>query len=110
MNGYHIHDNQFIDVMQGVMLNGGRDNLIYNNYFEDVDHVTWLSDECKNVQTYDALVNLRGLDLNENEIYDVTPLSALANLQVLGLDSNQISDVTPLLALVKLTWLKLNAN
>ena len=34
MAGYKIYDNTFIDVMQGVMLNGGRDNLIHNNYFQ----------------------------------------------------------------------------
>ena len=34
MTGYEIYDNTFIDVMQGVMLNGGRDNLIHNNYFQ----------------------------------------------------------------------------
>lgn len=57
MTGYRIEGNRFIDVMQGVMLNGGRDNVITNNYFQDVDHVTWLSDECKNPETYGKLVN-----------------------------------------------------
>jgi hypothetical protein len=58
MTGWQIYGNQFIDVMQGVMLNGGRDNLIHDNYFEDVDHVTWLSDECKNELTYAKLLNV----------------------------------------------------
>lgn len=57
MTGYRIEGNRFIDVMQGVMLNGGRDNLITDNYFQDVDRVTWLSDECKNPETYGELVN-----------------------------------------------------
>ena len=34
MAGYKIYDNTFIDVMQGVMLNGGRGNLVHNNYFQ----------------------------------------------------------------------------
>jgi hypothetical protein len=40
MTGYKIYDNTFIDVMQGVMLNGGRDNLIHNNYFQVCDRLT----------------------------------------------------------------------
>ena len=40
MAGYKIYDNTFIDVMQGVMLNGGRDNLIHNNYFQVSDRLT----------------------------------------------------------------------
>ena len=58
MTGWQIYGNQFLDVMQGVMLNGGRDNLIHNNYFEDVDYVTWLSDECQNQPAYAKLRNV----------------------------------------------------
>src|SRR4028119_1331572 len=56
------------------------------------------------------LSNLTELNLNSNEITDITPLSALTNLTDLNLDWNEITDITPLSALTNLTDLNLSGN
>ncbi|HEY9609054.1 leucine-rich repeat domain-containing protein, partial [Allocoleopsis sp.] len=56
------------------------------------------------------LTNLTHLDLNSNQISDITPLSGLTNLTHLDLNSNQISDITPLFGLTELHYLYLDNN
>ena len=55
MTGYRIYNNTFIDCQNGLLFNGGRDNYVYNNYFQDVDYVAYIGDECKNIETYNNL-------------------------------------------------------
>eukprot|EP01044_Picomonas_judraskeda_P029674 COSAG03_NODE_10372_length_655_cov_0.406475_1_plen_122_part_00 len=52
--------------------------------------------EKKIKKPFSEAVNLQRLDLNDNQISDITPLSALVRLKGLGLKNNQISDRTPL--------------
>ncbi|HAX76201.1 MAG TPA: leucine-rich repeat domain-containing protein, partial [Cyanobacteria bacterium UBA11372] len=56
------------------------------------------------------LSNLTWLNLNYNQIADISPLIALTNLTWLNLNYNQIADISPLIALTNLTWLDLNYN
>ena len=56
------------------------------------------------------LKNLIVLDLDFNNITDVSVLSGLTNLQELHLSVNEISDISPLENLNNLTWLGLTSN
>ena len=53
---------------------------------------------------------LADLDLSYNQISDVTPLAHLTQLVYLDLSDNQISDITPLAQLTQLTELELDRN
>ena len=57
-----------------------------------------------------SLTNLQTLVLRSNQIADVNPLTAMANLGVLMLTYNQVADVTPLAFLTNLRWLCLTGN
>ncbi len=56
------------------------------------------------------LSNLTQLDLDNNQIADISPLSALTNLTQLSFYQNQIADISPLNSLTNLTQLNLNYN
>jgi Leucine-rich repeat (LRR) protein len=67
----------------------------------------------KNSFAVDKTGQVKGLNLYDNKITDLTPLSALTNLTKLGLSDNQINqitDLTPLSALTNLTGLVLSDN
>ena len=57
-----------------------------------------------------GLTNLNLLNLSKNQISDTKPLTKLPNLTELYLNKNQISDTKPLAALTKLSWLELEDN
>ena len=57
-----------------------------------------------------ALTNLTWLYLYKNQISDLTALQSLTNLTELNLGDNQISDLTPLQSLTNLTSLSLYNN
>jgi len=50
------------------------------------------------------------LELDNNQISNITPLESLAELGTLHLNNNQISDVTPIGSLMELVDLQLNRN
>ncbi|EHT9627766.1 leucine-rich repeat domain-containing protein [Listeria monocytogenes] len=56
------------------------------------------------------LTNLGFLDLEDNQISDISPLSNLTNLRTLWIDNNQISDISPLSNLTNLSYLDLANN
>ena len=56
------------------------------------------------------LKSVTWLDLDGNQISDVTPLKGLTHLTTLDLKNNQISDFTPLKDLTQLTSLNLDQN
>ena len=62
------------------------------------------------VSALSGMPNLKRLDLNDNDISDLSPLSGLANLTELDLSYNSISDLSPLSGLTNLTELGLRAN
>ena len=66
--------------------------------------------ELSDVSPLNVLVNLKILDLHDNEVSDISPLSNLIRLTDLDLDDNQISDITPLSGLTALTYLDLDGN
>ena len=83
----------------------------------DFEHLTTLdlnnnqiSDLTPLVQSLKDLTQLTELYLAENQISDVTPLKDLTQLTVLELSCNQISDVTPLKDLTQLILLWLYDN
>ncbi|MEG4250729.1 leucine-rich repeat domain-containing protein [Microcoleus sp. Pol10D4] len=57
-----------------------------------------------------SLTNLTNLNLGNNQISDLTPLQSLTNLIELNLENNQISDLTPLQSLTSLKYLNLSHN
>ncbi|MBE9125624.1 MULTISPECIES: leucine-rich repeat domain-containing protein [unclassified Coleofasciculus] len=61
-------------------------------------------------QADEILSSLTELNLNFNQITDVSPLSSLSNLTELNLGGNQITDVSPLSGLTNLTELELKNN
>ena len=56
------------------------------------------------------LIELRSLNLADNQIQDIRPLANLINLKGLNLWNNQIQDITPLANLTKLTYLNSGGN
>jgi hypothetical protein len=56
------------------------------------------------------LTNLRTLDLQANEISDISVLSGLTNLTTLALGRNQISDISALSGLTNIEWLNISNN
>jgi Leucine-rich repeat (LRR) protein len=56
------------------------------------------------------LTDLHTLYLHNNQINDLTPLSGLKNLEMLWLINNQIDDITPLNGLTNLVFLDLTRN
>ena len=56
------------------------------------------------------LQNLTRLDINYNQISDITPLAQLQNLTKLDIGNNQIIDTTPLAQLQNLTRLNISYN
>ncbi|MBD2184671.1 leucine-rich repeat domain-containing protein [Aerosakkonema funiforme] len=57
-----------------------------------------------------CFTNLTVLNLHYNQISDITPLSSLTNLKELYIGDNQISDISPLLSLTNLNLLNLRNN
>jgi Leucine-rich repeat (LRR) protein len=64
----------------------------------------------KNITGLEYFINLKKLDLADNEITDVSPLAGLTKLELLILEDNRISDVTPLSKLTNLNKLNLDGN
>ncbi len=58
----------------------------------------------------EQLSNLTVLDLDENEIIDISPLATMTQLTQLSLDTNKISNIATLAFLVELTELNLRSN
>ena len=54
--------------------------------------------------------NLSWLDLQENQISDISPVAPLIKLQVLWLDDNDVSDILPVTGLSELVELGFNRN
>jgi len=66
--------------------------------------------EIVDISQLKTLTNLQYLYLDNNDIVDVSPLKNLTNLRDLILDNNQISDISPLEKLTKLERLRLSGN
>ena len=64
----------------------------------------------KNLLGLENAVNLEKLDLNENEISDLSPIAKLNKLTKLSLIRNRISDLRPLSELTNLEYVDLYAN
>ena len=63
-----------------------------------------------NISLLSNLVNLTYLNLEVNQVRDLSPLANLTSLTHLNLHINQISDISPLSNLVNLTYLSLGEN
>ena len=82
-------------------------------YKSDLESLTSLDLEDNNISDISpltGLTNLEELGLDGNEISDISPLSGLTNLEMLGLDGNEISDISPLSGLTNLEELWLDRN
>ncbi|HOF03914.1 MAG TPA: leucine-rich repeat domain-containing protein, partial [Atribacterota bacterium] len=80
----------------------------------DLQRVTGYLDACcRNIVSIEGaqyLTNLQYLELEQNQISDLSPLAGLTNLQWLYLVYNQISDLSPLAGLANLRSLYLSYN
>ena len=63
-----------------------------------------------NIAGIEYCINLEALNLNHNQIIDISPLSGLSNLTNLYLPDNQIIDISALSGLTNLTYLDLTDN
>ena len=68
------------------------------------------SNQISNISPLATLTNLTDLRLWRNKISDISPVQGLTNLTFLGLGGNQISDISPLTGLTNLTALYLWDN
>ena len=46
MSGWTVFNNSFVNVMNGVLINGGSENNIHSNHFDNVGNVLYMVDEC----------------------------------------------------------------
>jgi hypothetical protein len=68
------------------------------------------SNNISDISPLSGLTNLTNLSLYTNNISDISPLSGLTNLTNLSLYTNNISDISPLSGLTNLTYLRAEAN
>ena len=62
------------------------------------------------IEPLQYMVNLRSLDLRQNQLTDLTPLAGLTQLESLELRGNNLSDLTPLAGLTNLKTLRLGGS
>jgi hypothetical protein len=82
-------------------------------YLSDVEVITILHADSKNIVSLEGIQNLQNLqDLryNTNQVSDISPLANLTNLQVLFFGINQVSDISPLANLTNLQVLFFGSN
>lgn len=80
---------------------------------EDVVNISTLTGKKKGIKSLAGLEKCRSLlalDLEANEIEDLTPIKDLKGIQTLTLAKNKIKDVKPLEGLIKLQYLELSDN
>src|SRR5687767_125907 len=80
---------------------------------EDVVNISTIQGKKKGIKNLAGLEKCRSLallDLEENEIEDVSPIKDLKGIQSLTLAKNKIKDVKPLEGLTKLQYLQLSNN
>ena len=62
------------------------------------------------IEPLEYMVNLRSLDLRQNQLTDLTPLAGLTQLESLELRGNDLLDLTPLAGLTNLKTLRLGGS
>ena len=80
---------------------------------EDVVNISTIQGKGKGVKSLAGMEKCRSLallDLEGNEVEDLTPIKDLKNIQSLTLAKNKIKDLKAIEALVKLQYLKLDEN
>lgn len=82
-------------------------------YTSDLESITILSAKGRNISNLTGIeycVNLKFLDLLDNDVTGISPLAGCTNLEILYLWGNDISDISPLAGLIKLKELRLRDN
>jgi internalin A len=80
---------------------------------EDVRNISTVDGKRKgirNLKGLEACMSLAALDLEENEVSDLSPISELKRLQTITLKKNKIEDLKPLAGLSSLQYLQLEDN
>lgn len=101
------------DVDKITYLNAERKNIVY---LDGIEKLTSLSTAClsvnniKDITPLKEVTSLQNLELRKNQIKDITPLKELTNLLNLYIGDNQIQDVTPVKKLVNLNSIYLQNN
>lgn len=101
------------DVDKITYLNAERKNIVY---LDGIEKLTSLSTAClsanniKDITPLKEVTSLQNLELRKNQIKDITPLKELTNLLNLYIGDNQIQDLTPVKKLVNLNSIYLQNN
>ena len=88
----------------------GIENLIGLETAKNLEQLQLNFNQVSDLTPLAKLAKLRWLDLSGNQVSDLTPLAKLAELEQLQLNFNQVSDLTPLAKLAKLRVLDLASN
>ena len=76
----------------------------------DLERLELNGNQISDISPLAGLINLERLELNGNQISDISPLAGLINLEGLELRQNQISDISPLAGLINLLSLNIRRN
>jgi len=88
----------------------GIGNLEGIQYCTGLERLELDDNEIVDVSALAGLTHLEELSLNDNAIIDISPLADLTNLENLSLSMNEIVDISPLSGLANLTYLHLADN
>ena len=105
-----IQDADLVGLTSLVVNNQGVVNLEGIQHCVDLRTLDLLDNQISDISALVGLTNLTELRLDDNQISDLSALAGLTNLTVLWLDNNQISDISALAGLTNLTVLWLFNN
>ncbi len=88
----------------------GITSLVGLEYAVNLTHLDLEDNQISNLSPLSGLTQLHGIGLDRNQITDISPLSGLTDLVSLDLESNQISDISSLSGLTQLFYLCLYDN
>ncbi len=116
-------DKDTIDLLTNKLSNSEKENVVelqirYANFLDieilnPFKCIQYLDLESNNIDDISNLKNknkIKYLNLNLNKIKDLTPLQDFQNLEYLNLANNNITDITPLRKLQNLKYLNLSQN
>lgn len=92
------------------LLNKNDDESLTKEDLESLTDVPLAGKGIKSLQGLEYAVNVKTLDLSNNQIEDIKPLGKLTKLTDLSLSRNQLNDLSALAGLVNLNTLSISSN
>ena len=102
-----------LDMLSLDSLDASRRRITDLTGLEHATNIKWIQleeNEIRDITPLAGLAKLEDLYLHRNPISDISALAGIRNLRILGVVSAQISDITPLAQLTKLRTLLLSEN